>query len=648
MILMDIIKSGLDTHITRMSQIKLILALLVTSITLTVALNPLAGGTFLGVTVSPLDWSKGVAIFDLSANGTCLSPDGKWIVPCGITVTPILVTNLEMDSYSYTRSVDYTRDATSHVSIDVSAGYGSFSAKGSFSQDTRNYLHYSYGSSSTMVESDAEMQLYLLQTQLMTAPLNTEFRTYVSTVAAAIQSQDTAKYNYWMNQFITTVPYLVVTSVTTGGRLAETNYVSNSYYSDTAITTVQGSASASASFSGLFSVDGQYNWGVSTQQIQQFQESETSSSTSAVGGPYVAGMNMTDYQNQVMDNPGIISYTLGKTSFWLQPEFFPNISVDILTKIRSDYELVWAEYIANNSLPGCTDMYASNFNLTATVDDNSCVRQYINGSSFGGIYSLSQHIIQAPNMPTQVTTIFSNPNPLTGGLSCPAGTGPTCMNLVSSWSFPWVGGKITGTTTATYCVCMGPDGSSNQPAFGGIYSTSSPNPLTNLASCPPGMTGRSVGLITACIGSNASESYRFGGMYAYIDGACQTNPYTSTCGCPNFAPLAFPYSDQVQVYPSNPPTTGQMYICIGQPEYIINPTPGPLPNLVSLVVPYLSTNVTPPTPNPSNPPKGGSFLTIGLILGGIGIGVGLLLAGIITILIIRRAKNRSSYASIDA
>lgn len=575
-------------------------------------LTPLAGSSFLCTTFDPLTLTQGSNICMLVNNGTCISPDGKWYIPCGITVNPILTTNLDMHSYSYTKSTDYNFDGTDKVDFSASAGFGKFSAKASYSSASENYIQTTSNDDVTFVASEVEMKLYSITTNMMTAPLGPEFTDYINVLSSKLAVNDTTGYVYWLGEFISNIKYAVVTQVITGGRLMQKQYVKNTYYQNTDKTTIENSASASASFGSLFSAQASRNWGVTTSDVNTFKSASSDISSYSIGGPYIQGMIIPQWQTNVESNPGILGYTLSKTSFWINSNFFPVLPPIHVQKIYNDYEFYWTSYINNNSYLGCTDQLAINFTLTATVDTPTCVYDFVTGSTFGGIFITS--------------------HPESGNENCVGGNGLMKHNECACPT----GSTMTCTFSGFFgeafqvCTCYAPIGQRNFPAFGGAYSSTTANPITGLANCPNGTQPMNNGVITICVGNVSDASYNYGGTYYNNPSGCVTNPYTSACTCAPDAQNTIKFTISQNGLPPI-----EMYVCYGQKQYITNDNPGTFPTLKQMILPDGSTGIQEPTNNHSM-----VFIIVSVI-------AGCVLLAIVGMLVYYSRLNKPEYVRIE-
>ena len=569
-------------------------------------LNPLNGIGYLGLTNNPLTYEKGQNIFDTSK--LCNSPDNKWLIPCGMSANPILQTDITIESQSYSSNVDYTRDQYSDVKVDASASFDGFSAQGSYSSSTSTYINTITQTYTSLVTAYVELQLYNLDSNKITMPLSPELIKYIEILHDKVLTGDEAGYQEWFTQFGTNFKPGVTTTGISGARLEQMNWISNDYFHSTDITTVKNSASASFSYEKVFNAGGSDNWGVTTQQIEDFTSNRSTFTVQAVGGTMDPSMTVTEWEQSAYANPALLSYELDLSLFWLQPEVlcpYGNFSADIITKILNDYIDAYAPYLKVNSIYGCTNQYGKNFLLNYTVDDGSCDYDYPINSFFGDSYETVQ--VTAIKTGAVVSTSLVYANMFTGSSSCPIWSTPHCQ----TFTYPTM--YETGALCMLYfktqtcyfemahvtiCLCEGVT-TAGGPSFGAYYSSGLVNPFTNNYNCPTGFSQVN-GFF--CIGDSV-PTVNYAGRFILLDGTCWlSNPYTASCNCPvNTTSNMYetvPYNDGISTS-----WVLNLYICMSPPTFLIGVNVGSRPSLIQANFnvgnsSYPSPSL-PPSPSPS-------------------------------------------------
>ena len=193
--------------------------------------------------------------------------------------------------------------------------------------------------------------------------------------------------------------------------------------------------------------------------------------------------------------------------FAIIPEAFTELPPAQTLELAHYVEKAINSYYKYNTRFGCTDPKATNFYFAANVDDKSC-EVPSNNFTFGGVF---QTCI-ADNQNDIVCPKLVQKNPLTGDYSCPShymsvllhngkksgvyttshckehcsihfswrtGFSKKCHNDCSDENHP-----VTGYYETHWCVATGVVPDQSGFLFGGLYSSTTSNPLTKAMSCP--------------------------------------------------------------------------------------------------------------------------------------------------------------------
>lgn len=528
---------------------------------------PLPGVDIGGTTYDPLTLEQGINVFD--TNKKCLTPDSAFEVPCGLSVISILDTNTQMYSNVYTSTDAYTYSGTTAVSISADASFLGWGASAKYSQSTSEYISNSLSNDVTLIRSSADMTMYQLTLQPTVIQLSQELLNIVSFIYDAYLIGDTETVNTWMYQLCNSLKPGTVTSFITGASLQEFYYVDDTYFSSTETSTVTKSAEAKVTFGSIFSASGSYNSGATQTQIDDFTDAITESTFTVVGGQYIDGMTKAEWQTTAYASPATLQMTISPSNIFISPQVlfshgFTNKSATQF--IYDSYTASQSGYLVNNSYAGCTDMFATNFNLSASVGTDDCTYEAPNYSSFAGFYLNSAQCIDAPGF--GLATCYggflettNEDNQFTNQLSCPNGT--------YSNSFQFYSSGTSSYEFASLVTCY--DFSFGGPALGGFYTSSTVNVITQGYNCPLGMQAVSYpqGVYVCQSYDPTVTSYPYGGSYIQISTSqCFGNvAFSLGCSCPPIAPNAFPLYSYDNI--GNGEALATLYVCIGTvPQWV--------------------------------------------------------------------------------
>ncbi len=503
-------------------------------LTCVAAIDPLPGYDMLGGSVDPVTLNKGINVFNAST--LCQTPDHKYLIACGVNAIPILNYNTEMISMSYTSTTQYMYDGSSQFSFSASAEFPQFQISGHYGQSILDYVNTFSDQSTVMISTTADMQMYEMSLEDVVFPLSDSLLQVIQFLSNAISSNDTSAYSTWMYYLVNNLHAATITTVYTGARLEEFFYVYKDYYASTEIQTSQGCAEVQSSFAGIFGGTASTKWHVTTEEIETFQENIDQSIFNVVGGNYENGMTLAQWQATAYQNPATLAYIATPSNIYLTPQVLSKYGVDSdhAAQIYRDYTNTIGEYLTNNSYYGCSDSFAVNFNLSTTIDDGNCDYASPNNSSFAGYYAVygtcyNEYTICAPNAIT-INNLY------TEILSC-----PTSSDKISLTRENIDGGTVT---ILNLVACM----HENMPAFGGIYDTSTVNPITQGFNCPTGMTSTKLyGDVSICLTNDpTATSYPFNGYYITSStGLCIGNDFTASgCSCPDTSFKLLTLTDQ--------------------------------------------------------------------------------------------------------
>uniref|UniRef100_A0A8C6SRZ2 Macrophage expressed 1 n=1 Tax=Neogobius melanostomus TaxID=47308 RepID=A0A8C6SRZ2_9GOBI len=248
------------------------------------------------------------------------------------------------------------------------------------------------------------------------------------------------------------------------------------------------------------------------------------------GVPFYPGMTVQKWQESTRNNLVAID-RLGPT----------------VEKVSQSLQKAIERYYEVNTRPGCVDVSSKNYNFQANVDA-SCEGPATN-LSFGGVYQQCEQLTQDAG---PLCDKLAQRNPDTGDFSCRAPYTPTllrseeaeedysiyeCYDQQKSCGFlglSYCNDQVcenkhynrSARINTYWCSVNGNAPDNSGYLFGGLYSPSMPNPITNSKGCPPNFTP--VKFLSDGMMLCLSLDYKTGSRYAVLFGglfSCQsTNP----------------------------------------------------------------------------------------------------------------------------
>ena len=588
---------------------------------------PFPGGNELGITVDPITYETGYSIFDMTYTPKCITTDGVWLIPCGVSITP--QSDVDIMSDVYTKTTDYNRPLTNDYTFDTDVLKNK--VNGWYSKENLKIVK-NMMNNITFVGSMAKIRLFEITTEIVTQ-LNPGFIKYIEVLHDKIKNNDMVEYYYWLSLFATDFKYTTVYRAYAGAKLQQFQYINDDYYKNTNVTIIKDIALAAAFFNGTFEKNNH-----SRQQIDEFIENSRDITTHQIGGVYIDGMTIERWSESAIKKPAIVDLILDRTSYWIRKELFPDKDPDIIYQISQDYENLMLEYINNNTRPGCTEKFTSNFILNATTNNDSCKTEYVMGSSFAGLY-VDKYIVADNHW----DWLGSTNNPLLDSGGCPANTHKnfnfSSINTDGNWN------------VESYCICETDNiRDRTMPSFFGTYRVARDawgtfthvNPFTNSASCPPGIPTQGGGWddwatdgYRTCT-SRSVPGYAYGGFVS------------NTSLCPKFAPKSYLFITDYN-------RQNSIYVCYGDKEQLINPagtmqpyqplyipeSPGYTIPAIDIIYPIMTTS-HPNTPSVSHPKENNkmNILLLFLICGTAGI---TLVFMVLIVIYVKYRMNRMAF-----
>uniref|UniRef100_A0A8C7WX02 Macrophage-expressed gene 1 protein n=1 Tax=Oryzias sinensis TaxID=183150 RepID=A0A8C7WX02_9TELE len=416
--------------------------------------------------------------------------DGLYLIPDEVFVVPYKETGVETSSEIISSWLDQKGSTAASINNDVSF-LPVLNAK--FSVEIAGMKTHQIKDSSTTARVQTDFAL------------DSRFAQQVKEIADAIENDQTKRADYLSEKMVLDFGTHVITSVDAGASLSKDDYLSPSYVSKTESSLIKSSAGLSFYDKLKFEISGDYTQQSST--LQNYQSNIVYSIIQSHGGaPFYPGMSLQKWQESTKNNLVAIDRSGFPLNYMINSNTMQDLPQPLLDKVVLTVSQAIERYYRINTRPGCVDVTAKNYNFQANVDDKSC-ESPATGLSFGGVYQTCTELSSDAG-PLCKELVQKNPN--TGDFSCHS---PYTLTLLRSevrqmgyttydcydvgYSCGFLGWSrcyrrhcqdnyhVRSARILTYwCSVNGTAPENSGYLFGGIYSPSSPNPITNAKSCP--------------------------------------------------------------------------------------------------------------------------------------------------------------------
>ncbi|KAE9551066.1 hypothetical protein FO519_005733 [Halicephalobus sp. NKZ332] len=510
-------------------------------------------------TVRALDGFVGVGWDDLMNRATIpilkntyktckRAQDGMFFVPDDTLVVPILQTSLDRMANVYSNFDEYVKSTTDTISASAGGTFGRFSLSGSFSKTHQEIKDTFFRQQSTMLHSKMIYHAYTLITDEATG-LNDGFLGRLQQIADSVAKGVLPQAKHLAELIVRDYGTHVVFKADVGAIIEQETYISSRTISDNTTSMDSLRASASAGFLGIGHVSIDTAHTVTDSDKKVLSDNTHHSRIRTRGGPSV---------NRLSDDKGIfqIDEVVGFSNEGMPLDTLitpANLPMWDTGRVYTLQQLVYNaidEYYERNTIRGCTNMTAPNFNYQANFDDGSCQPSNTN-YTFDGVYQTCTPINEASGSYEITTTPawrcgnLSQVNQMTGGYSCQDGYDALPI-LSITHQFPdrteqrsyekchhkWFK-KVCDTVYYNVVMkdrvqlqtfwCRAKSGveipQNTGALFGGIYSASTVNVFTGSTSCPGTYMGYHLFAdVTICISyayqDDTKYAIPFGGLFS--------------------------------------------------------------------------------------------------------------------------------------
>ncbi|XP_041643363.1 macrophage-expressed gene 1 protein-like [Cheilinus undulatus] len=337
--------------------------------------------------------------------------------------------------------------------------------------------------------------------------LNVRFVQQTKEIASAVENNQSRNADYLSEKMVLDYGTHVITSVDAGAALVQEDYLSSSYVSDSTSDNSSIKAQAGLNFFDKLKFD------ISSQSAQQSSSLQTYRSKirysliqSHGGIPFYPGITLQKWQESTKNNLVAIDRAGLPLHYFINTNTLPDLPQPTIEKVALSVSQAIERYYMINMRSGCVDVTSKNFNFQANVDDSSCEGPATN-LSFGGVY---QECVPISSDADPLCDTLAEKNLDTGDFSCSPPYIPTllrseerqqgytthdcheeiyicelfvgidCTRQVCEDNY-----HVRSAIINTYwCSVNGEAPENSGYLFGGIYSPSLLNPLTNAQSCP--------------------------------------------------------------------------------------------------------------------------------------------------------------------
>ncbi|XP_031698374.1 macrophage-expressed gene 1 protein-like, partial [Anarrhichthys ocellatus] len=246
--------------------------------------------------------------------------------------------------------------------------------------------------------------------------LDARFAQQAKEIADAIENNQTRNVEYLSEKMVLDYGTHVITSVDAGATLVGEDYLRSSYVSDSVSESSSVKAQAGLNFFDKVKFD------ISSQNVQQSSSLQTYQSniqysiiqSHGGGTPFYPGITLQKWQESTRNNLVAIDRSGFPLHYFINTNTFPDLPQPTVGKIAVAVSQAVERYYKVNTRPGCVDVSSKNFNFQANIDDASCEGPATN-LSFGGVYQECIHISSDAG---PLCDALAQKNPETGDFSC--------------------------------------------------------------------------------------------------------------------------------------------------------------------------------------------------------------------------------------
>ncbi|XP_042277603.1 macrophage expressed 1, tandem duplicate 1 [Thunnus maccoyii] len=430
--------------------------------------------------------------------------DGLYLIPDEVFVIPHKETGVETSSEIISSWLEEKSTTSNSINADIS--FLSL-LNGKFSTENQRMKTHQIKDSSSTARVQVRNFIYTVKAY-PDFTLDSRFAQQAREIADAIENNQTRNAAFLSEKMVLDYGTHVITSVDAGATLVQEDYLRSSYVSDSASQSSTVKAQAGLNFFDKLKFD------ISSQNTQQssllqtYQSNIQYSIIQSHGGgiPFYPGITLQKWQESTKNNLVAIDRSGFPLHSFINTNTFPDLPQPTVGKVALTVSQAIQQYYKVNTRPGCVDVNSKNFNFQANIDDSSCEGPATN-LSFGGVF---QQCIPISQDAGPLCEALGQKNPETGDFSCRPPYTPTLLRSevrqqgytlyqchresydCGFWGLFTCNEKVcqhnyyvrSAHINTYWCSVNGKAPDNSGYLFGGIYSPSLLNPLTNSKSCP--------------------------------------------------------------------------------------------------------------------------------------------------------------------
>ncbi len=462
---------------------------------------------------------------------TCkMTEDGRYMIPDSVFVVPLQEGHYKFYADYFDHWDNYSSITNSKVDIKYGVSIFSLKIGGTYSKEKQSVKENQVNYNSKTTRVNFRNRVYAVHLD-SSAELHPKFKSKVYEIAASVQINDTATAKYLSELLVRSYGTHYITSVEAGAVFVKLDSISETYSSHADRLRITSAATISFPIFQMF--DGSpftFNYSNSVNETEAYQSNITRTEIYTIGGAlFTPDLNLSQWVKEASNRLAVIDRRADPIHFAVTPTQFPELPV-LTVRAISDYVLeATKRYYEYNTVVGCVDPTAQNFNFQANFGDSSyCVTSVSQiDQAFGGLYQTCR---QTGRENLCSDRMIEQVNPQTGDYSCPAGY--TAVELYSGMDM-YIGAyttyyrtcgwfscdtrsrSVTETTQANYetywCVVIDTPEQYRGYLFGGFFTQTSSNPITGTQSCPPYYRVQKIAMdVSICV----TNDYELGGAHA--------------------------------------------------------------------------------------------------------------------------------------